>query len=86
MAPVVALERRELNPEWAMTTAEWVAHQERLHGPDWEALLDRYDAEQADRTFIGCVGSEPFDAAPDLTDFNQRCAEAYVPARAVAKE
>ncbi len=54
-------------PEWRMTSAQWIAHQERLHGQDWRAEIDRMDGEAADSAFYGCVGSEAFDAAPDLT-------------------
>jgi hypothetical protein len=54
-------------PEWAMTTEQWVAHQERLHGPNWREVFDRADEEAADAAFFGCVGDVPFDAAPDLT-------------------
>ena len=58
-------------PEWAMTTAEWIAHQERLYGPDWRAEIDRMDSEAADAAFYDWFGSEPFDAAPDLTAHRQ---------------
>lgn len=59
-------------PEWKMSSAEWIAHQQRLHGQDWRAEIDRMDGEAADAAFYGCVGSEAFDAAPDLSA--HRCA------------
>lgn len=54
-------------PEWAMSTAEWIAHQESLHGPDWRAEIDRMDGEAADAAFNEWFGDVPFDGAPDLT-------------------
>ncbi len=54
-------------PEWRMTSQQWVAHQQRLHGPNWRAVIDRLDGEAADAAFYGCVGSEAWDAAPDLS-------------------
>ena len=54
-------------PEWKMSTAEWIAHQQRLHGKDWRAEIDRMDGEAADAAFQECVGSEACDAAPDLS-------------------
>ena len=59
-------------PEWKMSTAEWIAHQERLHGQDWRAAIERMDGEAADAAFYGCVGSEAWDAAADLSA--HRCA------------
>ncbi len=59
-------------PEWAMTTSQWIAHQQRLYGPNWRAVIDRMDREAADAAFFSCVGSEAWDAAPDLSA--HRCA------------
>jgi hypothetical protein len=53
-------------PEWEMTTAQWIARQEGLYGPDWRAEIDRMDGEAADTAFYDFFGSEPFDAASDL--------------------
>ena len=62
--------RAETVPEWKMTTAEWIAHQERLYGPDWRATIDRMDGEAAEAAFYDWFGdTEPFDAAPDLTAY-----------------
>lgn len=55
-------------PEWKMSSAQWVAHQQRLHGPNWRARVKRMDREAADAAFYGCVGSEAWDCAPDITE------------------
>jgi hypothetical protein len=57
-------------PEWKMTTAQWVAYQERLYGADWRAVIERMDADAADSAFYDWFG-EPYDAAPDLTAYNR---------------
>ncbi len=54
-------------PEWQMSTAQWIAHQERLHGADWRAEIDRMDGEAADAAWREWFGDVPFDGAPDLT-------------------
>lgn len=54
-------------PEWRMTNRQWIAHQQRLHGQDWRAEIDRMDAEAAASAWNDWFGSEPYDAAPDLT-------------------
>ncbi len=54
-------------PEWAMTSSQWIAHQERLLGADWRSEIDRMDAETDDGSFYDFFGDVPFDGAPDLT-------------------
>ncbi len=54
-------------PEWRMTSAQWIAHQERLYGQGWRAEFDRMDGEAADVAFHEWCGGEAYDAAPDLT-------------------
>lgn len=66
-------------PEWKMSTTQWVAHQQRLYGPNWRARVKRMDGEAADAAFYGCVGSEAYDAAPDLTA-HARSLDSYIPA------
>lgn len=48
-----------------------------LYGPDWAQVLDYANQAHAEHdddgsVFFACVGDVPFDAAPDLTDFNAR--------------
>lgn len=71
VTPVVTLERREplINPQADAYLAS-------LYGPDWERVLDygaQPHAEHDDdgSAFFACVGTEPFDAAPDLTAHNR---------------
>ncbi len=54
-------------PEWAMSSEQWIAHQERLYGADWRAEIDRMDGEAADAAWRDFFGDVPFDGAPDLT-------------------
>lgn len=59
-------------PEWAMSTEQWIAHQDRRHGQDWRAAIERMDAEAADSAWNDWFGGEAWDAAPDLSA--HRCA------------
>ena len=63
-------------PEWKMSSAQWVAYQERLHGQDWRAAIERMDGEAADAAFQEWFGDVPFDGAPDLS---ARPAGSYIP-------
>lgn len=57
----------------------------RNHGPDWRAILqieDRPYAEQDEGDFYAFFGSEPFDAAPDLTTAAHERAVSLMPGSA----
>ncbi len=63
----IALDALPTIPEWKMTTAEWIAHQQRLYGPNWRAEIDRMDGEAADAAWREWFGDVPVDYAPDLS-------------------